>query len=111
MYREVFRQLGVYQKIVLQFVALVEEGSVRPPQSGSLIGAELGFQALSNHPVMWPGKIILLLRLTLASGWIASAALSLSSSVLTCLVMFCLYWLGLSRVRCRISQVELNLRE
>ena len=41
----------MYLKIVLLFIALVEEGSERPPQSGSLTGAELGFQALFNHPV------------------------------------------------------------
>ena len=41
----------MYLKIVLLFIALVEEGSVRRPQSGSLTGAELGFQALSYHPV------------------------------------------------------------
>ena len=41
----------MYLKIVLQFIALVEEGCVKPPQSGGLTGAELGFQALSNHPV------------------------------------------------------------
>ena len=43
----------MYLEIVLMllFIVLVEEGSVRRPQSGSLTGAELGFQALSNHPV------------------------------------------------------------